>query len=233
MASPPSLAAFIMSDSPGSTAAIITASAPVGLSEIGGMSGDLPVLNTDGDGASSFGEEQESERASGSPDTDPDDELIAHDASSLSSSWGHSRDAMVEGDISSVGSAADMGVHGGTHAAADATPVMDSIRATADMADLSLNLGHGAAVGGTADGDASSRQRTVHVYILSSSGKPIYSSHGDDGQLAALTALITGLVSVVQEQVGHAWLQQGVCCIFMIHQRNREGSYRYYNLEQS
>lgn len=37
-------------------------------------------------------------------------------------------------------------------------------------------------------------------FILSTSGKPIYSYHGDEDHLAGLMALITALVSVVQSQ---------------------------------
>ena len=41
-----------------------------------------------------------------------------------------------------------------------------------------------------------------HFFILSCSGKPIYSYHGgEDEDQASLTALITALVSVVQDQV--------------------------------
>mmetsp|Transcript_31140 Transcript_31140/g.69220 ORF Transcript_31140/g.69220 Transcript_31140/m.69220 type:complete len:674 (+) Transcript_31140:208-2229(+) len=39
-----------------------------------------------------------------------------------------------------------------------------------------------------------------HFFVLSSSGKPIYSYHGDENSLAGLMALITALVSVVEDQ---------------------------------
>jgi hypothetical protein len=40
-----------------------------------------------------------------------------------------------------------------------------------------------------------------HYFILSSSGKPIYSYHGDESSLAAQMALITALVAVIQDHV--------------------------------
>lgn len=39
-----------------------------------------------------------------------------------------------------------------------------------------------------------------HFFILSTSGKPIYSYHGDEASLAGLMALITALISVVADQ---------------------------------
>eukprot|EP00955_Chlamydomonas_euryale_P080005 363366-Chlamydomonas_euryale.AAC.13 len=51
-----------------------------------------------------------------------------------------------------------------------------------------------------------------HYLILSASGKPIYSYHGDEDQLAGLTALVSALVSVVADQVWTwvwRWLERG------------------------
>lgn len=51
------------------------------------------------------------------------------------------------------------------------------------------------------DSQASWLHHLKHFFILSSSGKPIYSYHGEENALAGLMALITALVSVVQDQV--------------------------------
>ena len=52
------------------------------------------------------------------------------------------------------------------------------------------------------DATACATTHQKHYFILSCSGKPIYSYHGgEDEDQASLTALITALVSVVQDQV--------------------------------
>ena len=48
-------------------------------------------------------------------------------------------------------------------------------------------------------------------YDNSASGKPIYSHHGDENELAGLMALITALVGVVEDQV-----RSGACCVGML-----------------
>ncbi|GIL46340.1 hypothetical protein Vafri_3345 [Volvox africanus] len=58
-----------------------------------------------------------------------------------------------------------------------------------------------------------------HFFILSSAGKPIYSYHNDEKSLASLTALISALISVVQNQgdtVQH--IRSGsTLIVFMLH----------------
>jgi hypothetical protein len=53
--------------------------------------------------------------------------------------------------------------------------------------------------------------RLKHFFILTNSGKPIFSyNEAEEGDLASLTALITALVSVVQDQV--YFLMEKVAC---------------------
>ncbi|GAX84117.1 hypothetical protein CEUSTIGMA_g11540.t1 [Chlamydomonas eustigma] len=57
-----------------------------------------------------------------------------------------------------------------------------------------------------------------HYFILSSSGKPMYSYHGDESALAAQMALITALVAVIQDQGDtlHHMLCGSTLIVFMI-----------------
>ena len=48
--------------------------------------------------------------------------------------------------------------------------------------------------------DNSLQLHSKHFFILSSSGKPIYSYHGDENSLAGLMALIAAVISVVEDQ---------------------------------
>ncbi len=50
------------------------------------------------------------------------------------------------------------------------------------------------------ENDEAWRRQSKHFFILTASGKPIYTFHGDADSLAGLMALITALVSVVQAQ---------------------------------
>ncbi|KAL6750489.1 trafficking protein Mon1-domain-containing protein [Haematococcus lacustris] len=48
--------------------------------------------------------------------------------------------------------------------------------------------------------DASWRRHPKHLVVLTSSGKPIYSYHGDANSLAGLAALVAALVGVIEDQ---------------------------------
>ncbi|CAM0885633.1 unnamed protein product [Alopecurus aequalis] len=53
------------------------------------------------------------------------------------------------------------------------------------------------------DGSASWRKRKKHFFILSNSGKPIYSRYGDEHKLAGFSATLQAIVSFVENSADH------------------------------
>uniref|UniRef100_A0A453PWX9 Vacuolar fusion protein MON1 homolog n=1 Tax=Aegilops tauschii subsp. strangulata TaxID=200361 RepID=A0A453PWX9_AEGTS len=53
------------------------------------------------------------------------------------------------------------------------------------------------------DGSASWRKRKKHFFILSHSGKPIYSRYGDEHKLAGFSATLQAIVSFVENTADH------------------------------